>query len=212
MEMSWQERAAVAVLVALVLVGVPVGLWRHGYFSPPVPEAQPAVSVPSSGPGEEPVDEAEDALPPEGIVVHVAGAVRQPGVYTLPSGARVVDAVRAAGGELPQAAVEFLNLAARLRDGEQVYVPTRREAEESVGGRGVLPDGSVPGSGTRRVDLNRASVEELNAVPGIGPALAERIVAYRRVNGPFARVEDLLGVPGIGPKNLEKMKERLAVR
>lgn len=157
-----------------------------------------------------------------GPVVHVAGAVRHPGVYRLPGGARVVDAIRAAGGEKDDGAAWVLNLAARVLDGDRIYVPTAREVADG-GGRsawGATGVGNSTGAGGGRgagvaagpVDINHASAEELDTVPGIGPALAQRIVAFREANGPFARVEDLTRVPGIGPKTLESMRGWLVAR
>lgn len=147
--------------------------------------------------------------------MHVAGAVRDPGVYTLPAGARVVDAIRAAGGERDEGAAWVLNLAARVLDGDRIYVPTRQEVAGSGAGTNWQQASPVASGGTgplRPVDINHASVQELDTVPGIGPALAQRIVAFRKANGPFARVEDLTRVPGIGPKTLESMKDWLVAR
>lgn len=155
------------------------------------------------------------------LIVHVAGAVVQPGVYLLPSGARVVDAVTAAGGPAAEAALHALNLAAPLADGMRVHVPTQKEvaAGQFVPGQdGTTPAGGTAraegpgtaaggaaGNGTRRIDINRASAAELEALPGIGPALAQRIVADREVNGPFRRPQDLSRVTGIGEKTLARL-------
>jgi competence protein ComEA len=120
----------------------------------------------------------EQGLP--GVVVHVTGAVESPGVTTLEGGSRVADAVEAAGGLSPEADQSAINLARIVRDGEQVYVPAIGE-----GGLG-------------RVNINRATPGELEALPGIGPVLADRIVSDRDRNGPFGTVDDLSRVPGIG--------------
>lgn len=274
--MSAPERFTVTVLLTAALLAIPIGLWRHGIFTP-VGWANPAarVEVPGAaegacegtgGAGQRGETSAAsghrdgdalggiaaatggvnagsdgggmavgsdaggvDAGPYEGLplqegggelVVHVAGAVRRPGVYVLPAGARVVDAIRAAGGEEGDGAAWVLNLAARLLDGDRIYVPERQEVAgqgAAGGGWGGPSPGSAGTAATGagapvRVDVNHASAEELDAVPGIGPTLAQRIVAYRRANGPFARVEDLTKVPGIGPKTLEAMKEWLVAR
>lgn len=130
------------------------------------------------------------------IEVHVAGWVESPGVVRLPEGSIVADAVAAAGGFRPGASADAVNLAARLSDGEQVM----------VGGPGeTAPEASSDG----RVDINRASASELESLPGVGPVLAERIVAYREANGPFHEVEDLLDVPGIGESKLASMRDRI---
>lgn len=135
------------------------------------------------------------------IYVHVGGAVRSPGLYALRDGARVNDAVRAAGGVTSDADLDSLNLASKLKDGDKVLVTKRG------GGR---PDGG--GSGTKqKVNLNTATLAELDTLPGIGPALAQRITAYREQHGGFRRVEDLLKVPGIGPAKLEAIRELATV-
>lgn len=134
------------------------------------------------------------------VVVHVAGAVAAPGVYELPEGARVHDAVLAAGGPVSGADVDQLNLAALLADGQKVYVPHEGER---------VPDLGESASQPLILSLNRASAQELEALPGIGPVLAGRIVAYRAANGPFRHVDDLINVSGIGPKLLEQLRPHL---
>ena len=123
----------------------------------------------------------------ETVVVHVSGAVRNPGLVSLPIPARIADAVEAAGGASDEADIGALNLAGPLRDGEQIVVP-------AYGGPRDPDDGGV--------DLNRATRTQLAELNGIGPVLAERIVAYREEHGPFEAIEDLLDVPGIGEAKL----------
>ncbi len=150
---------------------------------------------------------------PAPLVVHVVGAVARPGVYTLPPGSRIVDALEAAGGPRPDAALEALNLARPLEDGQQVYVPSRTEpaptwlapsptALSAPASTDIPPDASQEA----RLNLNTATEKELESLPGIGPVLARRIVTYRAMHGPFHRVEDLLDVQGIGPVLLEKLR------
>lgn len=127
--------------------------------------------------------------------VHVAGWVRSPGVVQLPEGSIVADAVEAAGGFRPGAAAHSLNLAATLASGDQVYVSG--PDQESVS----------PTSDDGVVVVNRATASDLEQLPGVGPVLAERIVAYRDANGPFQEVEDLLDVPGIGESKLASMRD-----
>ena len=132
--------------------------------------------------------------------VHVAGEVARPGLYRLPAGARVADALAAAGGATGAARLGSLNLARPLEDGEQLVVP------------GPAAAGAVPGARTDgKVDLNRASPAELDALPGIGPVLAARIVAYRDANGGFRAVRDLRRVQGIGEKLYRSLAELVAV-
>ena len=150
------------------------------------------------------------------LVVDVAGAVVAPGVYELAAGARAHDAIEVAGGLAADADVDALNLAAPLRDGDRLYVPHRGVPVPAVvlptGGGGTPTGSSVAGSTpSAPVDLNRATVDELDVLPGIGPATAAAIVAYREQVGPFAAVDDLLKVQGIGPAKLDAIRGLVAV-
>lgn len=153
---------------------------------------------------------------PSEIVVHVAGAVESPGVYKLKEGQRVYEAVEMAGGARHDAAIDSVNLARVLLDGQQIYIPTKTEV--SSGGRlsgATGSKGTNGGSGYQDsfpVNVNTADAALLDAVPGIGPSLAQAIVTYRRENGPFKTVEDLVNVPGIGPKTLSKIAPFVTVR
>ncbi|MEY4656701.1 MAG: hypothetical protein RL073_928 [Actinomycetota bacterium] len=150
------------------------------------------------------------------IVVHVAGEVKNPGVYTLPNGARMIDAVLAAGGATARADLEVVNLATPLMDSSQIYVPAKGAADRPVfarpqpGVNGVQSTPSSPDSGGV-VNINRASVTELDALPGVGPSTAQAIVDYRTTNGPFGSPEDLLNVKGIGPAKFEAMRKLVGV-
>lgn len=144
------------------------------------------------------------------LAVHVAGAVSRPGLVRLWAGARVDDAVRSAGGVLPGADVGRVNLARRLNDGEQVYVP--RVGEEFVGVDPVGSQNSGPDPpGSSLVNINTADASTLETLPGIGPVLAGRILDYREENGPFPDVEALSGVSGIGPAVLAKLRPQVTV-
>lgn len=149
---------------------------------------------------------AVEATPsPMVLIVDVAGWVRRPGVYEFHEGDRVIDALEAAGGPRRGAALESLNLAAPLADGTQVLVPRRVEGTTPGGG-------GVPGSTTSvKINVNTASATELEALPGVGEVIAQRIVDYRTQNGPFASVDDLVDVSGIGPTTLEGMRELVTV-
>ncbi|MBT9283646.1 MAG: ComEA family DNA-binding protein, partial [Hydrogenibacillus schlegelii] len=144
------------------------------------------------------------------IVVDVKGAVARPGVYRLPAGARVFEALEAAGGLLPEADVDRVNRAAVLADAAVVYVPKKGEAAEAGGSSPVgSPAGSDAGSGaaggTAKVNLNTADAALLQTLPGIGPTRAQAIIAYREEHGPFRDVTELKNVSGIGPKTLEQL-------
>ncbi len=142
---------------------------------------------------------------PSPLRVHVAGAVARPGVYALQPGAIVQQALEAAGGAAPDAALEALNQAAPLEDGQQIVVPSRLAASASP-----APPLSTAENG--RLNINTATPPELDRLPGIGPSLAQEIAAYREAHGPFQKIEDLLLVPGIGPAKLALIKDLVTVR
>jgi competence protein ComEA len=141
------------------------------------------------------------------IQVHVAGAVGNPGVYSLQPGSRVQDAIDASGGLLPGANSEMINLAGLLEDGERVFVPTL--APTAAPGEAVLPERSI--TIQFPININTATLADLESLPEIGPVTAGNILAYREQNGPFASVEDIEKVSGIGPKTFEKIKDLITV-
>lgn len=145
------------------------------------------------------------------IMVHVSGSVRNPGVYQLVSDARSQQAIEAAGGLLPDANPGGINLAAFLADGQQVYVPRVGEATVQPSSSNKGNRTATPGDGTL-VDLNSATIEQLEALPCFGPTLAARIVTYRQTNGPFRSLEDLNIIEGIGPACIEKVRSLLIIR
>ncbi|MDJ0925240.1 MAG: ComEA family DNA-binding protein [Acidimicrobiia bacterium] len=170
--------------MALVVIAVGATLW-YGRTTP-----QPAPLLLDSG------DPTESS-----ITVHVAGAVASPGLVVVPQDARVADVIAAAGGSTRDADLSRVNLAAPLRDGEQIVIPnhTPDVGLESA----IAADG--------RIHINRASASEMESLPGVGPVLANRIVAYRDGNGPFVVVEDLLSVAGIGEAKLAALRDAVAV-
>lgn len=197
--------------------GLPAAAVDPAATGPPGSAAAPGPADPAAtGPGA-----ADPAGAPAGrIVVHVVGAVVSPGVVVLADGARVADAIAAAGGAASDADTEQLNLARVLGDGEQVRVPHAGEQlvapdpgpsppGASGGGAAGASGGSTPGGGV--VNINTAGAAELESLPGIGPALAARIVEYRDGHGPFASVDDLTDVPGIGPAKLEALRSQATV-
>jgi competence protein ComEA len=173
---------------------------------------QPATAAVSAARAERPagtggVSVARPA--PAGSVVHVAGAVREPGVYRLPAGARVRDAVDRAGGARPSGDVNAINLAAKVADGQQIVVPSRARggaAAASVPAGGGAVAGAAPGP---PVSLNSATAEQLDTLDGVGPATAQKIIAWRTQHGGFRSVADLGQVPGIGPKKLAALKDKV---
>ena len=193
----------VAALILVVVLIAAVGVWRNAATrehsqalaqssseraesgSAPV-EAGPSPHAPASA-----GDNADD------VVVYVSGAVASPGVLTLPANSRVIDAIMAAGGATPEADLESINLARILVDGEQIRV--------GVVGESPPPASSAAGTGTC-VRLATATEDELQTLPGIGPALATRIVSYRATHPHLSSVEELDDVPGIGPSLIEKIR------
>ncbi|MBT2531420.1 ComEA family DNA-binding protein [Arthrobacter sp. ISL-48] len=225
--LRWRLGRRVAVLIGIVAVAA--GAWFWWQVSAGRPEVVPLSDVTSSGApsaagepaGPEPADPGQSEGSPgvaAGIVVHVAGAVARPGVVQLPSGSRVHEAVAAAGGSTPTADLNRLNLAAVVLDGQKVYVPLPGEflppdssgASSGASGSGEGLGGSAAAAGGK-TNLNTASMEELDALPKVGPVLAQRIVDWRKEHGPFKTVEELDAVDGVGPKMLETLLPLLGV-
>jgi competence protein ComEA len=202
-------RSAVMVVLAVVLVVVLVGGMRVAWA---VRESRPAVIV--DGPDRSDRSALEPATPtsaetPVSTVVHVAGQVAQPGIVRLAPGSRVVDAVEAAGGALAEADLAAVNLARPVVDGEQVYVPRPGEAAPAASGAATAAGPADGGGGP--VDLNAADTAALDTLPGVGPVLAERIVAWRTEHGRFTTVDELGEVSGIGEKLLGQLRDRVTV-
>jgi competence protein ComEA len=144
------------------------------------------------------------------IAVHVVGAVQQPGVYHLAAGSRGDDAVRLAGGATSQADLKQVNLAAVLVDGQQLWIPRRGERIPNNSVPNTVPN--APRNGVPAlVDINQATVVDLDRLPGVGPSTARAIVDHRTRNGPFASVDDLLAVRGIGPVKLAELRALVRV-
>jgi competence protein ComEA len=203
---------ALAVVVAL-LAWVRAGSAGQVLDVPPRPSASSTgvqsgavgrASPPAGGPGAAP---PASASVPALVVVDVEGRVRRPGLVRLPAGSRVADAVRAAGGATAGAVLARLNLARVLVDGEQVLVPGPDDPVPAVG---AGPAGSGAGP-PAPLDLNSATVESFDTLPGVGPVLAGRIVAWRTEHGRFTSVDELGEVPGIGPKALERLRPLVRV-
>lgn len=192
-DLTRAEVAGAAALVVLLLAAAGLWYWRS------LPRAVEVRAVRSV------VTSAAPSPSPEPVVVHVAGRVHAPGVYELAPGARLVDAVDAAGGALRDADLDAINLAALAVDGTQIYIPRRGEvpAPSAVGAGGVSADG--------RIDINTATAAELETLPRVGEVLAQRIVDYRTANGPFATVDDLLDVSGIGQATLDGFRDLITV-
>lgn len=153
---------------------------------------------------EEPVEEAVV----QEIMIDVKGAVKNPGVYTMGQGDRVIDAIEKSGGLLKDADEKQINLAGMLKDEMVIYVPKHGE---EAGTAIVTQNNPNAAEGDDKVRINSASSEELQKLPGIGPAKAEAIISYREESGSFKSVDDLLNVSGIGVKSLEKLKDKITI-
>ena len=209
-----------AVVAAVAIVAGLVWFWA-GARSTGVPAASAATRSPSGGgpPSSPAAHNAEPTTttgPP--MAVHVAGAVAHPGLYHLPTGSRVADALALAGGKLPRADLDRLNLAARLSDGQKILVTRRGEPvpplEVATAGGGVGVSGAGDASDAapgEPIDLNAADLAALDSLPGIGPATARAIVEERTRRGGFRSTRDLLRVPGIGEGRFARLKDRVRV-
>ena len=182
---------AVALLVVLVLAGRV--LLRHD-GAPVPPPVRPAAS-------------AAQKPPAKDLYVDVVGAVRRPGLYRLREGARVADALARAGGVTPKAELVLVNRAALLADGEQIVVPRRGSAVAASAGGAA---GAASGAAAGPVHLNSATLEQLDALSGVGPVTAQKIIDYREQHGGFRSVDELDAVPGIGPSRLEQLRGAVA--
>jgi competence protein ComEA len=195
--LSGGELVGLVALLAVTLGGA--GLWYVRSLPRPVEVA----AAPSGGTASAPA--LASPSPEVVVLVDVAGWVRRPGVYEFTEGARVIDAIDAAGGARSGAVLEALNLAAPLTDGTQILVP--REGQEGVA-PAPMTGGAVAGG---LVNVNSAIATELEELPGIGEVIAQRIIDYRTENGPFATVDELIEVSGIGDAILESIRELVTV-
>jgi len=181
------QKRGLAIIALLVLVITALFVMRGS--------SQEVIAAPA------PLEIESSAL--QTLMVDVAGAVINPGVYSLPLNARVFEAIKAAGGLKKGADTSEINQARILRDGEQIYIYPTTTSAGGISRPAVRKNGPIM--------INRATVKDFESLDGIGPVLANRIVSYRKINGPFAAVEDLLKVPGIGQSKFAQFKEKLRV-
>lgn len=193
-------RAALGGVVLLALLGVGAAV----VGAVVTPGGQTVAIDTGVAPGDAVGGSAERAPAVDVIVLHVVGAVVEPGIVELPLGARVVDAIASAGGPADDADLGAVNLARVLADGEQLHVPRVGEAVPAAPtAAGIATDG--------RVNLNTADAAALETLPGVGPAIAARIIAWRDENGPFRSVDELTAVSGIGERTLDGLRDQATV-
>lgn len=225
---GWRARPLVVLAAAAALIGLVATMWWFGRPAEPVPfddlipMAEPdaaAVSQPPSATtssslaaeGSQPSIEDGEVAPD--LVVHVVGAVRVPGLVTVEPGSRVGDVIIAAGGAVDGADTQRLNLAAPVSDGMQVRVPLLdADPDEELIVVAPRPTSATPDESRQPpgpIDLNRADAGQLESLPGVGPAIAAAIIAWREENGGFSEPEDLLQVPGIGPAKMGAIRDRV---
>ena len=183
--------------VLIIILLAAIGGTYYGLYS----EEQSAV-LESSPP-------AENALPVKEITIYVTGAVNKPGLVKVAEGARAADAINACGGLLPIADSEKINLAQNLKDGQQLKVPEKERSNSNVDKSKT--DMSKNGGSGEMVNINTADEKALDTLPGIGPAMAKRIIEYRETEGLFQSIEDIKKIRGIGDAKFEKLKDKICI-
>ncbi len=183
--------------ILYILIGLMAGFVLAGvlFFVSRAPAGEPITLLPA--PTKSPV------------AVHIIGAVPRPGLYEFPEGARVQDAIDAAGGLLAEANVDALNLAALLEDGQQLSIPYQAGSGPTLIEAPIMTEAPIVSEAPVAIELvniNTATLEELNALPGIGPTTAQKIIDYRDENGAFSTIEDIMNVSGIGPATFEEIR------
>lgn len=184
-----------ALLIFIVILAGAVFSFKNNIVKPAKHELV-VDNKPSTGAG-------ADKKAPKLLYIHVAGEVKKPGLYKLDEGKRVADAITEAGDSLESANIDAINLAEPLIDGMKIVVPSKAEVRT-----GDLPQQNIQGD---KVNINTASLQELESLPGVGPATAQRIVDYREKSGRFKSVDELKMVNGIGEKKFEDLKEKISL-
>jgi competence protein ComEA len=211
---------ALVLVAAVAAVVAAVGVWferpRAESVSdlPAVAVSAPGVEAPAADTATQTTAAPTAAAPAPPLVVSVSGKVRRPGLVEVPDGARVADVLQAAGGALPGTDLSALNLARRVADGEQVAVGVPAAPDAAPGPAAGAPPtaaGGATGAPAGKVDLNLATVEQLDALPGVGPVTAQRILEWRTRHGRFARVEQLREIEGIGERRFAQLRELVTV-
>lgn len=208
LRLTRREQVMLIGFLILILIASGMYMYERPSMATQVPLPKLAESSGQTG-NAAGISETGLSKPSSEVTVDVKGAVHAPGVFTLPGGSRIVDAIQAAGGATDQADLESINLAQKLQDGSSVTVPIKGQAAGATAGSASSShDSSTP---TGKVNINLATVDQLDTLEGIGSTRAKAIIQYREQHGPFQSVDDLLQVKGIGPKLLETIRDRLTV-
>ncbi|MDD4238110.1 MAG: ComEA family DNA-binding protein [Desulfotomaculaceae bacterium] len=214
-QLDRKQQLVILVLVAIIIFG---GGYRFAQMKERAAEENKAAF--------EQVDTADDSKIKD-VLIHVTGAVAKPGVYQLPAGSRIIDAVNKAG-PTGEADLDVLKLATQVTDGQTIYVPVKAAAGQPAAVASTNPSAatvaappvatSLAGAGNSaqqvggKVNINTADQAQLDTLPGVGPAYAQRIIQYREINGPFKTIEDIKQVSGIGEKRFEQLKDLIIVQ
>jgi competence protein ComEA len=200
---GWLERYRGYILILLFGLVVLGGV----FFFLRRPQPEPITILPP-----EPTATSLPTPTPRLLCVYVSGAVARPDVYELPPDSIVKDAIEAAGGPTGEADLNRINLARRVQDEEQIYVPQKGEESPPVSPPSGPSLSSPSGQKGDKVNINTATAEELDTLPGVGPSIAQRIIDYRTTHGPFQSIEDIKKVKGIGDATFEELKDKITVR
>ncbi len=208
MELNLKQKIIIALVILLIIVGVGIYFLLENNNKVEY-DINDFIS-----------SENSEANSGETIIVHVAGEVKKPGIIELPEGARIADAIEAAGEATKNANLEEVNLAYVLSDGQKIYIPNKNEKDISqnkeyitVGsGNNVIIQDNVTGEKNQKVNINDAKQEELEELPGIGPSIAKKIIEYREQNGKFTSIDELQEIKGIGESKYENIKEYVMVK
>ena len=195
-DLSREQMLILLGFILVILAGLGVMTFRH--------------LVPAGAANEITLAESQANMPVAEILAHISGAIRNEGVYKLKAGDRVMDAIRLAGGALPQANLSAINLAEEVKDGQKIIVPEKPKVIVSISGNQNISRSDVPNA-PAPVNINTADEKTLCTVKGIGPKTAQKILDYREKNGPFSKIEEITKVSGIGKGKLQKIKDQITI-
>jgi len=206
---SNQEKITIILLLIVIIIGGGIFLYKNI-------NSEDNFTINSVSDISENSPAIQKEVPP--LIVHITGAVKNPGVYQLKSTDRIVDAVKIAGGETEEANLDLINLAALLKDGQKIIVPYKiynengEETNKNIDNNAEVMYSSSSGSISGKININTANTITLQALPGIGPVLSERIIEYRNQNGLFGIIDDIKDVSGIAEKKFEGIKDLICVQ